>query len=63
MNENKHGSRELPPANLKSQIWADGESENVNRNRSLSFAVKGPNLDLKVSCISFLQRFPVFLFH
>ena len=24
MNENKDGSRELPPANLKSQIWTDG---------------------------------------
>ena len=24
MNENKHGSRELPSANLKSQIWVDG---------------------------------------
>ena len=24
MNENKHGSHEQPPANFKSQIWADG---------------------------------------
>ena len=31
MNENKHGSRELPPTNLKSQIWADGYLETVNR--------------------------------
>ena len=28
--KNKHGSRELPPANLKSQIWADGEHETAN---------------------------------
>ena len=31
MNENKHGSRELTPENLKFQIWADGERETVNR--------------------------------
>ena len=31
MNENKHGGRELPPANLKSQIWADGWRKTVNR--------------------------------
>ena len=31
MNENKHGCLELPPANLKSQIWADGQRETVIR--------------------------------
>ena len=31
MNENKHVSRELPPANRKSQIWADEKRETVNR--------------------------------
>ena len=30
MNKNKQGSRKLPPANLKSQIWANGKRENVN---------------------------------
>ena len=37
MNESKHGSQELPPANLRSQIWADGQLETVNRK---PFAVK-----------------------
>ena len=31
MNENKHGCLELPPANLKSQICADGQREIVIR--------------------------------
>ena len=31
MNENKYGSRELPPVNLNSQIWADELRETVNR--------------------------------
>ena len=31
MNESKHGSRELPPANLKSPVWVNGERETVNR--------------------------------
>ena len=30
MNENKHGSRELPPANLKSQLLADGKPAKKN---------------------------------
>ena len=30
MNENTHGSRELPPANHKSQIWADRYRKTVN---------------------------------
>ena len=33
MKENKYGSRELPPANLKSQIWADGLRETVNHKQ------------------------------
>ena len=37
--KNKHGNRE--PANLKSQIWADGEHETANRKppfcRKVSF--------------------------
>ena len=50
MNENKHGSRELPPANLKSQNYGQtGNVKPLTTNRSLSFAVKWPNLDLKVS--------------
>ena len=31
MNEDKHGSSELPSTNLKSQIWADEQRETVNR--------------------------------
>ena len=50
MNENKHGSRELPPANLKSQNYGQtGNMKPLTTNRSLSFAVKWPNLGLKVS--------------
>ena len=50
MNENKHGSHELPPANLKSQNYGQtGNVKPLTTNRSLSFAVKWPNLDLKVS--------------
>ena len=41
MNENKHGSRELPPANLKSQNYGQtGNMKPLTTNRSLSFAVK-----------------------
>ena len=40
MNENKHGSRELPPANLKSQIWADGWRDTVNRKPQFDFCSK-----------------------
>lgn len=42
MKEDKHGSRELPPANLKFQIWIDP-------NRKPPFAIRWPNLDHKVS--------------
>ena len=31
MNESKHGSHELPPANLKSQLWEDLYRETVDR--------------------------------
>ena len=38
--ENKHGSRELPPANHKSQVWADEYVKPLTANCSLTFAVK-----------------------
>ena len=50
MNKNKHGSRELLPANLF--IPKYGQTDNVKpltANRGLPFAVRWPNLDLKVS--------------
>ena len=40
MNENKHGRRELPPANLKSQIRADWRRENVNRKPQFTVCSK-----------------------
>ena len=54
MNENKHGSRELNPRILSPKYGQTGNVKPLIAYRSLSFAVKGPNLDLKVSCISFL---------
>lgn len=41
MNENKHGSRELPP-----NYWQAGNVKPLTANRSLTAAVKWPNLDL-----------------
>ena len=49
MNENKHGSRELPdPRILSSKYGQTGNVKPLTPNRSLSFVVKWPNLDLKV---------------
>ena len=49
MNENKHGSRELPdPRILSSKYGQTGNVKPLTTNRSLSFVIKWPNLDLKV---------------
>ena len=49
MNENKHGSRELPdPRILSSKYGQTGNVKPLTPNRSLSFVVKWPNHDLKV---------------
>ena len=58
MNKNKHDSSELPPANLKSQICLN-MGRRVTWNRfffSLPFAVKWPNVDVKVSIQKGLQQ-------
>ena len=48
MNEYKHGSsRELPPTHPK--YGQTGNVKPLTANRSLSFAIKWPNLDPKVS--------------
>ena len=60
MNENKHGSRELPPTNLNSspKYEKTGNLKPLTANRSLSFAVKWPNLNLKFSIIfNYINRF------
>ena len=36
----KYGRRKLPPANLKSQIWADGWRETVNRKQQFVVSSK-----------------------
>ena len=49
MNENKHRSRELPdPRILSPKYGQTGNVKPLTANRSLSFAVKWPNHDLKV---------------
>ena len=49
MNENKHGSRELPdPRILSSKYGQTGNVKPLTANHSLSFVVKWPNHDLKV---------------
>ena len=50
MNENKHGSREsYHPRIGGPKHGQTGNMKPLNANRSLSFAVKWPNLELKVS--------------
>ena len=53
MNENKHGRRKLPLANPNMGRRVTYVKP-LTANRSLSFAVKWPNLDLK-DCISWLR--------
>ena len=57
MKTNMTARSELPPANLKSQICLNmGRRVTWNRFFSLPFAVKGPNLDVKVSIEKGLQQ-------
>ena len=55
MNENKHGIPELPPANLSPKCGQTGKVKPLTANRSLSFAVKWPNFDLK-GPVTYLSR-------
>ena len=49
MDKNKHGSFKLPHVNLNSQINGQtGNEETLTENHGLPFAVRWPNLDLKV---------------
>ena len=47
MNKNKHGSIELPPANLNSYIWADRKRETTNRKPRIAVCGKMAKPDLK----------------
>ena len=61
MNEDKHCSRELPHANLKTQMQT-GSMKPLTANHSLLFAVKWPNLDLKVSIKNFKGAYKCYKF-
>ena len=58
MNENTHGSRELHPLIISPKYGQTGNVKPLTANCSLSFAVKWPNLFLKVSIIFvYINRF------
>ena len=63
MNKNKHGSIELPPANLNSYIWADRKRETTNRKPRIAVCGKMAKLDLKVSVLRLCLTANVNLFH